>query len=134
MVQVDKGIAGVRLNNTKVQVRAALGTPAGVKSGRNEFGQFVEYRFAGGIRVMFQGGQRASGVSTTGLGDRTVRGVGVGSSERAVRAKVPGVKCERIAGTRSCHTGDFAAGHVVTNFALSARRKVTRITVALVID
>src|SRR3954464_13892036 len=36
MIQIDKGIAGARVNNTKAQVRAALGTPASVKNGTNE--------------------------------------------------------------------------------------------------
>jgi hypothetical protein len=134
MIQMDKGIAGVRLNNTRDQVRAALGTPTKINSGTNEFGQFVEYRFAGGIRVLFQGGEQVSLVSTTGLGDRTTRGVGVGSTERAVRTKVPGVKCETIGGVRSCHTGAFAPGKVVTDFALNAKKRVTRVTVGIVID
>jgi len=133
LIQVDRGIAGARIDNTRAQVRAALGPPDGSRSGDNDFGPFVEYRYAGGLRVLFQGGRRVTSVSTTGRGDRTARGVGVGSTERAVRARVDGVRCETIGGTRSCHTGDFAAGERITDFLLR-RGRVTRVTVGRVLD
>jgi hypothetical protein len=90
LVQIDRGIAGARLGNTQAQVRAALGKPRRVTRGTNDFGRFVVFRYAGGIQVTFQGATRVSGVSTSGLGDRTARGVGVGSTEAQVAAKVPG--------------------------------------------
>jgi hypothetical protein len=133
MIQIDRGIAGARIGNTRGEVRAALGTPARIRTGTNEFGSFVEYRFRGGIRVLFQGGTEVTSVSTTGLGDRTARGVGVRSTERAVRRKVPGVKCETTGGIRSCHTGDFLPGKRITDFAIRHKR-VTRVTVGIVID
>lgn len=133
MIQIDRGIAGVRLGNSRSEVRAALGTPARVRTGTNDFGPFTEYRYRGGIRVLFQGGTEVSSVSTTGLGDRTARGVGVRSTERAVRRKVPGVTCETTAGFRSCHTGDFLIGQRITDFAIRNKR-VTRVTVGRVLD
>jgi hypothetical protein len=132
-IQIDRGIAGVRLDNTRAEVRAALGAPASRRSGTNPFGRFVAWRFRGGIRVLFQGGRRVTSVSTTGLGDRTDRGVGVGSTERAVRRRVPGVRCENFASVRSCHTGVFEAGRRITDF-LIRRDRVTRVTVGIVID
>src|SRR4051794_21886390 len=107
LVQIDRGIAGARLGNSKQEVRTALGKPRRIIRGSNDFGAFIEFRYRGGIRVGFQGKRRVSGVSTTGRGDRTVRGVGVGSREQTVEDKVPGVTCETIAGSRSCHTNDF---------------------------
>ena len=35
LIQVDRGIAGVRLDNTRAAVRAALGRPASRRSGDN---------------------------------------------------------------------------------------------------
>ena len=133
LIQVDRGIAGARLGNTRAQVRAALGPPARVRNGTNDFGRFTVFRYRGGITVSFQGRRRVSAVTTTGPGDRTGRGVGVGSTEAAVKARVPGVRCETIAGTRSCHTGRFLAGRRVTDF-LMRNGRVRRVTVGFVLD
>ncbi len=133
LIQVDRGIAGARLGNTRAEVRAALGAPAASRSGTNDFGRFLQWRFRGGITVIFQGRRRVSSVSTTGRGDRTPRGAGVGSTEAAVRKRVRGVRCQTIAGTRSCHTGRFRAGEIVTDFLLRSG-KVSRVTVGRVID
>jgi hypothetical protein len=133
LIQVDKGIAGARLGNTLAQVHAALGQPARSATGRNEFGTFRQETYKGGIVVFYQGARTASSVTTTGLGDRTAKGVGVGSTERAVRANVAGVRCETTGGFRSCHTGAFLAGRRVTDFSIR-RGRVTRVTVGFVID
>ena len=133
LVQVDKGIAGARLGNTVAQVHAALGRPARVANGSNDFGRFRQETYKGGIVVFYQGARRVSSVVTTGLGDRTAKGVGVGSPEAAVRANVPGVRCETVLGSRSCHTGRFTAGRRVTDFFIR-RGRVTRVTVGIVID
>jgi hypothetical protein len=133
LIQIDQGIAGVRLNNTKAEVRAALGTPNRVVNGTNDFGNFTEYRYAGRIFVLFQGRRRVTGVTTRGLGDRTTKGVGVRSREGSVRRKVPGVTCETIIGDRTCHTGTFTAGERVTDFKIR-RGRVRSVTVGIVID
>ncbi len=133
LIQVDRGIAGARLGNSRAEVRAALGTPASTRSGTNDFGPFLQWRFRGGISVLFQGRREVSTVSTSGRGDRTVRGVGVGSTEAAVKARVRGVRCETIAGFRSCHTGRFTVGEVVTDF-LIRNGKVTRVSIGRVLD
>jgi hypothetical protein len=133
IVQLDRGIAGARLGNTKAEVRAALGKPSRVRNGTNDFGPFTEFRYAGGIRVFFQGRSEVTGVTTTGLGDRTSRGVGVRSTENAVERRVPGVSCETFSGTRICQRGEGLPGERVTAFFLRNGR-VTRVTVAFVID
>lgn len=133
LIQVDKGIAGARLGNSRAEVRAALGTPASKRSGTNDFGPFVEYRYRGGIRVGFQGRTEVTSVTTSGRGDRTARGVGVGSRVSTVRRRVAGVRCETFVGARSCHTGRFRAGEVVTDFQIRGGR-VTRVTVGRVFD
>jgi hypothetical protein len=132
MIQLDRGIAGARLNNTKAQVRAALGKPRKVRHGHNDFGTFTRYVYAGRLTVTFQGDRKVTGVSTRGKGDRTAGGVGVGSRQAAVD-KLPGVKCETIVGSRHCHTGSFTAGERVTDFFIHKGR-VTRVVVGFVID
>jgi hypothetical protein len=133
MIQVDRGIAGARLGNTRAEVRAALGTPSKTTSGTNDFGPWIQYTFSGGVRVFFQGKTKVTSVDTTGLGDRTAKGVGVGSSEASVKAKVPGVKCENLGSVRSCHTNDFLPGKRITDFRIKSG-KVASVSVGLVID
>jgi hypothetical protein len=133
LVQVDKGIAGARLGNTVAQVHAALGRPTRVANGSNDFGRFRQETYSGGIVVFYPGSRTVTSVLTTGLGDRTAKGVGVGSSEADVRAKVPGVRCETTAGSRSCHTHSFTPGRRVTDFFLKSG-KVVRVTVGFVVD
>lgn len=133
LIQIDRGIAGARLNNTKTQVRTALGTPDRIVHGTNDFGAFTQYRYDGGIVVGFQSGDKVTGVSTSGHGDRTTRNVGVGSSEATVVAKVPGIHCETIGSTRECHTNTLTAGQRVTDF-LMRNGHVRRVTVAFVVD
>jgi hypothetical protein len=133
LIQVDKGIAGARLDNSRAEVRAALGKPVRTRSGTNDFGPWLRYEYRGGISVLFQGRTRVSAVFTTGRGDRTSRNVGVGSTEAAVRRRVRGVRCETIVGARSCHTGRFTAGEIITDFLIRNGR-VTRVSVGRVID
>jgi hypothetical protein len=133
LIQLDRGIAGARLGNTKAEVRTALGQPNRVRNGTNDFGQFTVFVYAGGIRVTFQSGNTVTAVTTTGLGDRTRRGVGVGSTENAVEQRVPGVNCETFDGTRICQRGEGLPGQRVTAFFLRNGR-VTRVTVGFVID
>jgi hypothetical protein len=132
LIQLDKGISGVRIGNTKAQVRASLGTPQKSRAGQNDFGHFVQYSYAGGITVMFQGEDRVSSVVTTGLGDRTSSGIGVDSPEDAVK-NISGIKCETIASSRSCHTGRFVSGRKITDFRISGG-KVTSVFVGQVLD
>ena len=133
LVQIDQGIAGARLENTRDQVRAALGKPIKIKSSKNDFGPFVEYRYSGGIRITFQGRDKVSAVETTGKGDRTTSDIGVGSSEADVVAKIKGVKCEGVGSTRSCHTGNFVAGQKLTDFRI-VNGNVASVTVGIVVD
>jgi hypothetical protein len=134
LIQIDRGIAGARLQNTKAQVRAALGQPRRVVNGTNVFGPFTQFRYAGGIRVTFQSGNRVTAVQTTGRGDRTTRNVGVGSTRSAVMNRVPGLaNCVPIPGGRICSTGAGIPGERLTDFFLRNGR-VTRVVVGFVID
>jgi hypothetical protein len=133
LIAVDHGIAGARLDNTVAQVHAALGKPLTRHTGHNDFSVFLQETYRGGIVVFYQGAKRVSSIATTGLGDRTTRGVGIGSTEATVKAKVAGVRCETISGSHSCHTHSFAAGQRVTDFLIKGG-KVFRVSVGIVID
>jgi hypothetical protein len=133
VIQIDRGIAGARLGNTKAEVRAALGKPKKIVNRRNAFGRFTRFRYSGGIDVTFQGRRRVTSVSTTGIGDRTSRGVGVGSPRRVVENRIRGLACETTGRLTLCHTGDFLPGERTTNFVIR-RRHVTRVIVGIVID
>jgi hypothetical protein len=132
MIQIQRGIAGARLNNTPAQVRAALGKPKRVIKKTNFFGPYTQYRYFGGITVTFQGRRNVTDVATTGLGDRTARGIGVGSTEQALKNRVPGVHC--LAGVpRICLVGQLLPGRRVTDFRIRGG-KVTSVSVGFVID
>jgi hypothetical protein len=133
LIQVDAGIAGARLGATREQVRAALGKPIKIRTLKNDFGPYVEYRFSGGIRVTFQGKTNVTAVTTTGKSDFTTGGIGVGSTENQVQEKIKGVKCEGVGTARSCHTGEFAGGKTVTDFRIE-NGNVSSVTVGVVID
>jgi hypothetical protein len=136
IIQVQRGISGIRLNMSPARVKASLGTPSHVKHGSNPFGSFTQYRYKGGITVTFQGNEKVTAVSISGPSDRTRTGVGVGSTEQQVKDGVPGVKCQggnHPGGAQSCHVGSFKAGHKLTDFLLRHGR-VSRVTVGFVID
>ena len=128
----QRGIAGVRLEMTKAQVRAVLGAPRRAVHGSNEFGSFTVYRYRG-LRITFQGNRRVTDVFTTRPGERTARGVGVGSTEAQVRARVPGLRCRSETGLRHCFLGRFLAGRRVTDFRIK-HGHVTSVDVGFVVD
>jgi hypothetical protein len=133
VIQLDRGIAGARLGNTKAEVKTALGQPNRVRNGNNEFGPFTVFVYRGGIRVTFQSGNTVTAATTVGLGDRTSRGVGVRSTRAAVEKRVPGVTCERFGQTTICTRGELLPGERVNSFFIRNGR-VFRVTVGFVID
>jgi hypothetical protein len=133
VIQLDRGIAGARIGNTKGEVRTALGQPNRVRNGTNDFGPFTVFSYTGGIRVTFQSGNRVTAVSTEGLGDRTARGIGVRSRRAAVEQRVPGVDCNTFMGTTICQRGEGLPGERITAFFIRGGR-VVRVTVGIVID
>lgn len=131
-IVVQRGIAGLELRMTKAQVRAKLGTPAKVKTGKNEFGRFTQFVYAR-VTVLFQSGSRVTALRTFSRAERTAAGVGVGSREADVKAKVAGVKCESVSGARHCYVGQFLPGKRITDFLIRGGR-VTSVVVGFVVD
>ena len=132
-IRPQKGMAGITLDMTQAQVTKVLGK-ATVQRGRNDFGPFVIFRYSKlDLSVIFQGAVRVTTITTSGKTERTSKDIGVGSSERAVKRNVRGVKCETFSGIRSCHVGTFEPGRRVTDFVIR-RGKVSRVTIGYVID
>ena len=131
-IVLQKGIAGVTIGMTQGKVRSVLGKPASVKRGSNDFGKYTTFKYPG-LQVNFQGNATVTAVSTTRTSERTASGVGVGSTEAQVKAKVKGVKCATDSGFRHCYLGKLGAGHRVTDFSIK-RGKVSRVDVGVVID
>ena len=74
-------------------------------------------------------------ITTKDRRQRTRSGVGVGSTEAEVKNGVQGIHCKTESGSRHCFKGRFKPGRRVTDFSISLPdHKVTRVTVAIVID
>ena len=131
-IVVQRGIAGLDLRMTKAQVRAKLGTPTKVKTGKNEFGSFTQFVYPR-VTVLFQSGSRVTALRTFSRAERTAAGVGVGSREADVKSKVTGVKCETVSGARHCYVGKFLPGKRITDFSIRGG-KVASVVVGFVVD
>jgi hypothetical protein len=128
----QQGMAGVRIGMSAQEVRGVLGVPLRAIRGANDFGPYAELRYPRLVRVLLQGGA-VTAISTTGRFERTARGVGVGSTEAAVSAKVRRVRCRTFGSFRECYVGRFLPGKRVTAFLLRGGR-VVRVTVGVVVD
>jgi hypothetical protein len=134
VIRPQKGMGGVRLDMTQTQMRDVLGEPTRTKQGMNDFGPYTQFLYPHSIAVTFQGNRRVTGISTRGRSEKTERGVGVGSREADVQAKVGHVRCETIVKSRTCHVGRFEPGKRVTVFLISKKGRVATVTVGFVVD
>ncbi|MFL5945401.1 MAG: hypothetical protein ACJ74C_08195 [Gaiellaceae bacterium] len=128
----QQGMAGVRLQMTKAQVRAKLGAPRNMRDGMNDFGPYSMWVYPR-ITINFQGRQTVSSMQTLSPLERTASGVGVGSIEARVKAGVPKVKCSSELGLRHCVVGAFKPGRTVTVFSIKSG-KVRAVVVGVILD
>ena len=131
-IVVQRGMGGATLGMTHAQVRAKLGSPLRVRRGTNEFGPWRELVYRD-FRVSMQGLRTVTAFTTVSPRERTARGIGVGSTEAQVRARVAGVRCRTEFGTRHCFVGRFLPGRRITDFTIR-RGRVSRVTLGFVID
>lgn len=113
------GMSGLWLGMTKAQVQGKLGRPIGTGGGRFYYAR---------VWVGFRGG-RAVEIATTRSTERTAAGIGVDSSEAAVR-RAYRVTCAPWSVYRRCRMGSGKPGTRVTDFTIG-RGRVLQVTVAL---
>jgi hypothetical protein len=134
----QQGIKGINLLMTRSQVVQKKGQPDSDHVVANEILGHVRVTRYGKTKVTFNGVSNSSRVITVSTRDRRQRtksGVGVGSTETAVKNKVQGIHCRTDAGSRHCFKGSFRPGKRVTDFSISTPgHRVTRVTVGIVID
>ena len=132
----QRSIASIELSMTRAQVEKRLGTPERVRRPRSEiFGRYTELEYGLTFISIFDSAEGGVfSITTTSRRQRTSTGVGVGSTERAVRRGVRNVRCRTEYGFRRCSVGTFAPGRVVTDFVISTRGRVKRISLGRVID
>ncbi|MBA2505528.1 MAG: hypothetical protein H0V29_06225 [Thermoleophilaceae bacterium] len=132
----QKSIADVSLGASEADVRGALGKSPRVKTQTDDFSKVRTYTY-GKTKVTFRqdegGDYIVFAITTVSKSEKTDDGVGVGSTEAAVKKDVSRVKCETFARLRTCHVGAFRAGRVVTDFTIESG-KVVRVTLGRVVD
>jgi hypothetical protein len=119
-IRPQHGMSGVVLGMTKAQVQSRLGRPIGQGGGRLYFAR---------VWVAFRLG-RAVEITTTRSTERTASGLGVDSTEAAVRRTFPSVVCAPWSVYRRCRLGSGKPGTRVTDFTIG-RGRVLQVTVAL---
>ena len=148
-IDLDVGMAGFELGMTVDEV-SKLGPPTTDAQDRNRNGTpRVRLYYAGPkVQVILEqtdpdGTFTVTSVATRRGLEKTPRGVGVGTAERNLRAKIPGLTCVRAGTTRAprrlCITrgkkNDTAIGINATFFEISNRTKrVVRISVTRTVD
>lgn len=111
-IRPQYGMSRIVLGMTKTQVRARLGAPIGTGGGR-----FYYARVWVGFRL-----GRVVEITTTRSSERTASGIGVDSSEAAVRSAYPSVVCGQAGGFRRCRLGSGKPGTRATDFLLGHGR------------
>jgi hypothetical protein len=129
----QRSLGGIKLGMTEKEVRAERGAPDKVTHPNNEIvGRTTEYRY-GLTRVSIFPSSGVVNISTTSRRE-TYRGVGVGSTEAALKRAVKGERCETASGERYCYLGRFEPGRIVTIWNFTSRGKIKLISLGRIID
>jgi outer membrane protein assembly factor BamE (lipoprotein component of BamABCDE complex) len=119
-IVVNQGMFGIKLGQSMSQVRHKLGKPSQVITFSSTTTWFYASR---DLTVDFRKAPRVvDDMYTTNSKQRTANGVGIGTSEQALKRKVHGLRChtQADAGTH-CLTTTSTAG---TDFHIGAHHKV----------
>lgn len=132
----QRGMLGGQVGMTAAQLQARIGPPTAVRQRTNEiFGRYEEYRWGEVFVSVFPSNGRIFTFFTRGRSARTASGVGVGSTEAYLRARLRGERCLTEGGFRRCVIGQELPGRIVTSFAISrTTSRVTSVVVGRVID
>jgi hypothetical protein len=139
-----KGMAGAKLGQCIEDVVARIGPPDKTFGKTEPTGEFVEsYKYEKlGIIIRFFHGPGECLVAgeffTAASKERTVEGVGKGTTRRTLKKKLKHVRCETFRqGTRkirSCHIGRFTPSKRVTEFRIDKKGRIGTISVRVVSD
>lgn len=134
-IVIGKSIAGVRLGIAETDVVATLGQPVrATDDGTDKItGQPLRTLEYAKTRVGLTGGV-VSYVDTIDKSQKTSTGARVGISEKSLRKKVKGLKCQGKGNKRFCYRGKITPGKTITSFTISKSKKVRVISLDLVID
>ncbi len=133
----QSSIRGVKVGMVASEVRSKLGSPDSNRTLAHPILRKIRTMRFGLVVVMFRGIRFNSpviNISTTSKKERTASGIGVGSSERALRRALSGETCRTELGFRHCWLGQWKAGSLITDFSISKSGHVTRLTLGIVID
>ena len=120
VIRPQQGMSGVWLGMGKAQVRAKLGRPVGSGGGRLYYPRvWVGFRL-----------NRVVEITTTRSAERTRSGVGVGSTEAAVKRAYPSLVCAPAGGFRRCRIGSGQPDTRATDFMIGHGR-VLQVTIQL---
>jgi hypothetical protein len=119
-IRPQYGMSRIVLGMTKTQVRARLGAPVASGGARLYYPRvWVGFRLGHAVEI-----------TTTRATEHTASGVGVGSTESAVRRSYPSVVCAPFGGFRRCRLGSGKPSTRATDFMLG-HGLVLQVTVQL---
>ncbi|HEY7076593.1 MAG TPA: hypothetical protein VH418_14540 [Solirubrobacteraceae bacterium] len=131
-IRVNKSIAGVQLGMSSQRVFAILGRPARRQKGEEGITTLI-YRYHR-IHVLLVEEQNnffdVFSVQTTSPKEKTRAGIGVGSTEKALRRRLHGERCRNFPNGRACIQGGNSGGTATeTDYEIGRNHRVTAVRI-----